>query len=565
MRRVKFIALLFTIIFLVALIPPQAIADPDDKTTTETSTEDTKTYTLGDNILLLIYKFTKELRGFFPWSIPMIVIPPISFVAEPNVVSLEYLTETEIIIGVKNETTGEWNSKKDFDPHPLFPAEDYTFELITPDYLPEGVFTAHFDPQAYEMGTDGEQKTKFIISSKIPEDVSLPQNIVLWVNVTKWVTGFNTYLPPKGKRGIMPFSFITGKSPTFMWFFSSIGLTGGFPFGSFYSGKRVIDAFQHIPILVKINRFHLAEVEPSKTVTMGPDDLVSIPVMVRNFGSHVDTFNFKVFTDSDSNLVVSPPSAITLDPHETGYVSLSVASSEMFQDLGTAHSIYIQAYSIYDNEKFFNTTATVITRGAYVSELNVAYSVLFLIVIFMFVFFYWFRRKRVVDKICKKPKKPWTLPEEKKKLEKLKEKDKEKYDKALKKMDEEYEAEMSLYKDVRKSALKRIRKQKGFLSSIKGLFVGFVNLFKQKEKPEEKELEESKPAEEMPQPVVEKPVEIQEIKEQKIEEVPQKPMMEAKQVPPVDKKLDTDKWMKEQAILRVMREQEKQRKKLRRS
>ncbi|OGL43303.1 MAG: hypothetical protein A2161_20465 [Candidatus Schekmanbacteria bacterium RBG_13_48_7] len=64
----------------------------------------------------------------------------------------------------------------------------------------------------------------------------------------------------------------------------------------------------------------------------------------------------------------------------------------------------------------------------------------------------------------------------------------------------------------------------------------------------------------MPQTVEEKPVEIQE----EIIQEPQMPMPVEEKIPSVETKVDVDKWMKEQAIQRALRDQEKQRKKLRR-
>ncbi|UCH72211.1 MAG: hypothetical protein JSW62_01310 [Thermoplasmatales archaeon] len=535
MKYVRSMALFIVTLFLFASTLPHIAAESEE------TNEDPYT-SLIDKILLKIYTSTRlSLRGIVPWSKGMINIPPIPFEAEPSVVDLEYLTTSEIVIGAKNATTGDWMSREEYKTHPLFPAEDYTFELEAPDYIPEGIFIGYFDPQGYDMGSEGEQKTTLSIKTLMPEDIALPKEVLLWVNVTKWTTGANLYFPPnpiqQGRSGII--AWIQWLIWVPFWFAAGTGITGGFPFAKLYSGVRAVESYTRVPLLIKLNRYHLAEIEPTKTITIKPDDVASLPIMVKNYGSHIDTFNFEVSADPSYDLVISPPPAITLGPHETGYVSLSIASSQRFMDPGTARPIEIQAYSIYDNETVFCNTATIITRGIYVSEINAAYSAVILIVIALIAIILFYSRRRMFAKICQKPDKPWEIPKEKKHLEQLKEKDEEKYNKTMEMMKDEYKSSLLWYRYYCKSMLMKTSKKKKPIT--KEIIDTFTGVFKKLEK---KPVEEKKPKDIKPKPEPKEPKE-----EEKIET-------------PIEKITKTERRNKNKIISKIKKAQEKQRRKI---
>jgi hypothetical protein len=324
-----------------------------------------------------------------------------------------------------------------FEPDDLFPAQDYEFSLEFPDYLPEDAFIPHFDPQNLAVWQEGELKTTLIIYSNIPKDMELPENVNLRVNITKYLTAGNVYLPPRGNRGLN----------SIIWFINSI--SGSNPFGRLYSGKRTPEPPVYVDIIVKLNRFHLANIKPTSNVEIGPDELISIPIEIENLGSHIDCFNFKI--NSDSELIISPPTAITLGPNEIGHASIGVASPHIFNDPGTSHLINIEAYSIYDTNSVFTNTVTVISRGIYISEIVAIYSAIFITIVVLFIAILLLRRRRILSERCKKPEKPWSIPEEKKYLENLKEKDKQEYKKVRYMMQDEYKSALLWYNSYRKS------------------------------------------------------------------------------------------------------------------
>ncbi|ENO12011.1 hypothetical protein MBGDC06_00744 [Thermoplasmatales archaeon SCGC AB-539-C06] len=172
------------------------------------------------------------------------------------------------------------------------------------------------------------------------------------------------------------------------WFFAA--LTGGW--GKELSGKTT-ESYVNVDILVKVNRFHLIEIVPPKPMEIGPDQLISIPVEVKNTGSHADSFNFRINTTAGNDLKISPPPALTLQPGETRQALLGVASPLTFQDPGTTHSINIEAYSIHQPDKVFTNTVIITTKGFYVSEINWIYLAIFGIFIALGAAFFLFKRK----------------------------------------------------------------------------------------------------------------------------------------------------------------------------
>jgi hypothetical protein len=293
-------------------------------------------------------------------------------------------------------------------------------------------------------------------------------------------------------------------------------------------------------------------VSPEK-VEIGPNRLISIPLEVINLGSHVDVFNFRASTDS--KLLVSPPPPITLQPNEVGHTSIGVASLRLFNDPGSARSINIEAYSIYEPETVFNNTATVITRGIYISEMITFYFTNFIGLIVLIAAFIFYRKRRRLAKKCKKPDKPWTIPEEKKYLQDLRKKDRNKFEKVLLMMEDEYKSALLWYEDYRKSIQQKEKeKQKeGIVSILTSI---------------SKKLVKKKPI----QPKkVKKPVK----KEGKVgignvltgffkKPLKEKPIQLKKEKKLVKKeiKVEDDQRIKEKLLLKILREQEKQKRKL---
>ena len=491
-------------------------------------------------------------KNIYMMGVPWFVLrfqEPEAFTAEPSVIGIEYLNQTDIIIGSIDQSTGNYRSLMKYGINTNFIAHDFECSLEIPEYLPEDAFVAHFEPQLIIAGVEeGEVKTKLRITSYIPQDATLPKNIQLRVNITKFTSYGNLYLPPKGERGVL-----RGGYMTLMWMTMAALKIFGNPFGRLYSGKRLLEYTSFVDIVVKVDRFHLVDVIPQNGLEIGPDQLVNIPLEIRNRGSHVDCFNFRVSTDSE--LLVSPPPTITLGPNEVGYTSIGVASTRMLSDPGSARSINIEAYSIYEPNTIFNNTATVITRGVYVSEIVGYYFAIFLIVAFLFAVFSSYRKRRFLAKMCKKPDKPWTIPEEKKHLEKLKKKDRNEFEKVRLMMEDEYKSAMLWYENYC-NAIKQKEKQR---------FFGLLKKIKEK-KPlittREKEREPKKAGKE----------EKRKLKEsignkltsffKKLErKEPKRPKKEKKPVKK-EEKVEENQRIKEKVLLKILREQEKQKRKL---
>lgn len=532
MRSKTILSVFIISLVIFSSIMPQIIAEKNDNIQDQTNQNE---YTLFEKILYYFYNKTKGLRGIVPWAAPALVIPPITFEADPAEISIEYVDKTEITIGERNKTTGDWEKIEELQWPTLFLKEFYEFELILPDYLPKEMFRAWFVPEIIEVGTEELKKTLMTIETSIPENQPLPRNIMVWVKVTKWVDGGNVFFNPSVR-------FLTPRGIS--WFLVATGIIGNNPFGFVYSGKRVLDTQLLIPLLVKLDRFHEAEIEPTKIVEIKPDEITSIPIKVTNYGTQIDTFSFRVSRETDNDdLIISPPSTITLNPLETGYAYLGVASPKIFQDPGTARSIHIQAYSVYNEDISFNNTVTVVTKGFYVSEIGIGYFFMFLLFIIIIIGFYIYRKKQSREKILNKPDKPWEIPEEKKYLEKLKEKDKEKYKLTLEMMQYEYQSSMLWYKNYCKSVLdERLKKEREQKAKEK------TEKLKKKKETHVKKIKEEKP--------VKKP----EPKPEKAE--PKKVAKEEKPKPAVDREAILEQRKKEKTLAKIKRQQEKQKRKL---
>ena len=488
---------------------------------------------------------------------------PQTFLAEPNVIDIKYLDQTEITIGAINITSGEFillNDPMYIDP--LFPSQDYEFSLEIPEYLPDDAFVAHFQPQRLAAGPDeeGEVKTKLLITSNIPRNIALPENIHLRVNITKYMTAGNLYLPRASGDGILGGKILdripiigllkAGNLPIF-WIISACTPLFQPPFGILYSGKRLPDPPMYLDLIVKLNRYHLAEITPpGPYINMKPDELQTISIKIKNLGSHIDCFNFRIASNSGSELIISPPSAITLGPNEVGYTSIGVASPHAFNDPGTVHRINVQAYSIYDPDESFNNTVTVITRGIYISEMITIYSAAFLTLVFIVVAFLFYRRKRFLEKKCKKPEKPWNISNEKKYLENLKKQDKKAHNEALKMMEDEYRSALLWYKDYRKDILKKTIEKNNLSKRNKNLIDRAL--------PSSKKTEKSK-----------KPIKKQKAKKKKsrfstefFKKSEKKPPKKEKKQVKKKQKTEEDQHRKEKLLLKIKREQEKQRRKI---
>ena len=525
MKYVKIIVVLLISIFLLSSILFNATATAQS--------DGTKPTRLIDKILMGIFKYSYSkgpIAGLLfpnigtPWKVFRFSEPDF-FTADPNIMDLENLNHAEIIIGIKDSSTGEYKSLKDYSKAPFETAKDFTFKLEIPNDVPEGALITKFSPPMLVVGEGGEVKTKLTIDLNIPEDTVLPDKIILRVNITRYTTYGNLWTA----FGI-PVSILALLSPN--------------PWPTF-SGKRLPDDPVYIDILVKTNRFHLADIIPPQNLEMRPNELQSIPIEIRNLGSHTDTFNFRTSTNTDDGMIVSPPLAITLKPNEVGHTSISIATPRQMRDPGTVRSINIEAYSIYEPDKIFRQTATITTKGVYVSEISWMYYALFGIIILFAVVYILRRRKKILAKIGKKPEKPWDISGKKEYLEKLKKEDRKKYNVVLNEMKDEYKSSILSYKSYRKTMLKEARKK-----SLKR-FTDIFKRSKREKKVKAKKLEKKK--QQISDITKAEEIKTKESKPESIEEEMIKSV--------TDKSAEMEKQRREQAILKIKKAQEKQRRK----
>ncbi|HEY0089049.1 MAG TPA: hypothetical protein VGB37_09400, partial [Candidatus Lokiarchaeia archaeon] len=302
-----------------------------------------------------------------------------------------------------------------------------------------------------------------------------------------------------------------------------------------------------LDIMVKTSRFHFAEVTPPKSLEIGPNELISVPIKIKNLGSHIDSYNFKIGSDIDEGFVISPPSAITLNPGEAKYVSVGVATTQKIWDPGTVHTIKIEAYSIYDPEKTFANTLTITTKGTYVSGVIFFNIVLLMIILAIIIIFFNKIRKIFFGKICVKPDKPGEIKEEKEYLEELKKTDKKEYNKVMEIMKDEYKSALLWQKHYISSELKKRKDDK----------------IKQKQKiaEESKKEKEKRIQEKIKKEKIEKKAELKEEKQKVEEEKPEIPEKKEEPEVIVDKKTEAER-LREQTLLRIKQEQERQKRKL---
>jgi hypothetical protein len=521
---IKIITITIVGILLFTSLVPKAIALPEEK------------LRLWDR---LFTKYFELLAGQFGTKFFVLRFSePQTFIAEPNIIDIRYLNDTKIIIGVKDPDTGDYISLQhdsfSFGKYEeLFFHEEYEFTLELPEDIPQAAFIGHFDPQSrIPLVEKGQLKTTLQISSNVP-NTQLPESILLRVNITKYTTSGNLYFPPGGK---IPRPLL-GHFP-YQWFIMAL-LT----FGRLYSGKRLLEEVTYLDIMIKLDRFHLLDIIPPQNIEIRPDELVSIPIEVKNLGSHIDTFNFRIKDFHNSDIIVTPPPALTLGPNEVASTTVTVASPQIFNDPGTARKINVEAYSIYDPETTFNNTVTIITRGVYLSDIGLFYSGSFGIFILLIFVGLYFLRRRKKEVVCKKPEKPWTITEEIKYLEELKKKDRKTFEKERLMMEDEYKSAILWYKYYCNDLRQKEKKQ-------------MLKLIGNKENKQKKE--KLKTVNKQKEPRQNKLTDL--FKKLKIKKVrklkEEKPLLKIEpKSHKKQEKIDDDQKKKEQVLLRIKREQ----------
>jgi len=580
MNLKKPLALIIFFILILPSISLNALSQEEEQDTSSSKT-------IIDRFLEWRFKIGTKTAGLSRWAVVQFK-PPTPIQAYPETVNLEYLNETTIVIGGKNpDNPDEWdvlvNVSGGWNWGWMSLSISYTFEFVPPDDAPEDVWIVNFDPKTITVypnrndmnwpGWDTPFKTNLTIKLNPSADPYYPtQDVNIKINVIREETSPNvlTYLIPPSFPLTHTEEYLEkapkSKQGTYYWYPPTKYLLW-FQIGP----TLVLKNLQAIPydrkvenvvdILVKVKKDHYAEIISPPPLEIHPYEVMSIPVTIKNLGNHNDTFNFRVST-TDKNMIIAAPPAITLEPGEEDQALIGVAAPRTFRSVGDVSSIYLEAYSIDDPENVFKNTITLITTGVHFSGGNIYSGVLIFIILLIVAVFLLLLLKKRRGKMSKKPDKPWDIPEEKEYLEKLKKKDKKKYNEVLKMMNDEYESARLWHQYYNDAILKKKREQRQKELSKRRKERSKTKEKVRKEKKEEKLKLKEKVRKEREE-ILKRREEIKEEKKREPEPVEEEPEVKEVEKPVlIDEKAEAEKLRKERALLTIKREQEKQRRKL---
>ena len=492
----------------------------------------------------LIGKIAKALGHFFGKN----VIMPMQFFlvaakATPSALQIGYGESVSFEIGMLDLTTGDYlyfNRTSQ-----LFNARYLNFEIIEyPGGNDGNTWTVKFNPYTVDVKFGTTVKTNATLSLRAPPVLSNAiQSGILKVRIwDTWANG-NLWFNPGGKNAPL-----LGR---IVWF------TNAFTMGYGRASGTVDVTPIDVEILVKIKPYHAVNFESIPYIEFKPDTITSLPITLENIGNYNDTYTFNI-TSENKDLELSDPVSITLAPGEKKDTYLGISIPPNFFDFGTIHQVKIEAFSIdQPNISIGERTILFETKGIHVTEMG-AIGVIFLIfIIFLIAGLFFYKRKSLYEQICPRPNKPWEIPDEKRYLDSLKDKDSDKYKEIMNMMEDEYTSSLLWHKFYCESEIRKDLKEKEKVREEK---IKKVKAKKEKARKEKLKLIKEKQKEIKIEKEEVKKKEKKEI-ETKIPKQEKEPIQVEKEEVVIDKKVEEEKLRKERALLRIKLEQERQRKK----
>ena len=485
-----------------------------------------------------------SLRGIGKFFVQQLR-PPVALQAYPSTLSLSYNERKYFEIGGKSRKTNDWIKMGRLSGGYNFGWTSrlikFKFELAEMDNSSMDVWNVEFDPEVLQMypsrktvfwpGADQPFKTNVSIMLKPNVDPRIAtQDTVLKINIIKEeladkigiLKGTPEYVFTQREEYIKKCEEV-GLGALFskpinviLWkiYFNFNFFILNLPLPNYEKGLNSV-----IEILIKVDKYHQAEIKPlDSSVKIEPYQVKSIPINIKNLGSHIDTYNFRVKCDN-KNIVVTPPPALTVEPGEEKEALVGVAAPRNFYSVGDVTPIYVEAYSIDDPDTIFSNTITLKTSGIYATGSSTIYLGVIIVIFVIILFLYVYLSKKY-----------------KQKLKEIKNKNKE---------DEFF---INIHKRIKKSLNKTVKLIK-----------------KRKKTVKKKSKKKIKKPKEKIKPVKEKPVELKKEKEEIVDKKPSKPKPEKTPSPEpsitTPKKPEIDDTKKKQAIQRALQQQEKQKRK----
>ena len=483
--------------------------------------------------------------------------PPIPIQAHPEAISINYLNETDFIIGGMKQDKSGWESLVKvggtWSWAWMNTLVKFSFEFVPPENSSEDVWNVIFDPKELIMKPNKKNldwpgaftpfKTNVSIMLKPGVDPRVvTQDVVLKVNIRReevldklgilTMPSFVTDYPEQYKQkceeiGVGPMLINQYPGPKYYRFFVGPTLTLQNWVLPWYDDW--VDST--VEVLIKVNKFHLVDMLPVPTQEIQPYEVKSIPISIKNIGSHTDSYNFNIRCDEE-DLIVTPPPALTLKPGEYGEALVGVAAPKSFLSIGETTSIFVDAYSIDDPDKIFTNTIILKTEGIYTTGATTIYSVIFFIFLVIIILLYFYFSRKIRDK------------------------DKEEYKETLNMMNDEYNSALLWHKYyidsvLRKRKSERVKQRKEKAEEKLKLLERKKEVKKEKpvKKVEEKKVEKKEIKVKEPGP--EPPAKKEEIKEEKPIE---KPIA-------IDSKTEDVRRKKELVLQKIRKDQEKQKRK----